>query len=624
MNQAQFRKFQNYNSGLFNFVVDVAAGATKQAGVRWYEIRQNGDGQPWSIFQEGTYTAPDNRHAWNASLAMDSEGNIGMGYTTMSGPNSAVTNRRVSSVYTGQTAGTADTNPGLMNVAEEVIRNGNGNVPGVRYGDYSKIDVDPSNDKEFWFVNEVIINGRKNIAGVFQIATDTANDVGVVAFNNPAQEGTFTNAEVISVSLFNYGTNPASNFQVAYQIDGGSVVTETYMATIAPGTFDTFTFNTTADMSAITTFFLHAETNMVNDENEGNDFTVCYSKNIAANDIGVIDITSPVSGEGLASETVTITIANFGGVDQTGFEVNYSVDGSIPVVETVSTNLPAGETISFSFSTPVNLSTLETYTFTSRTLLVNDAAPENDTFTTSVANLSCESKISIDTPTVISESGTPTFTSIINVTNDFLINDVNVILNIDHTFTADLDITLTAPDGTIVELTTDNGGNGNNYINTVFDDATNTPITDGTAPFTGAFQPEGNLADFNMLQSAGNWTLTVSDDFNQDGGQLLNWTLQLCSDSSLSVDDNLVQEELLIIHQGNDKYKVKLPTSSITDRLSITVYNALGQILSHSPIENRSGQAYEYDLDMSYVSSGMYLVRVGNNTAGNTKRIVVD
>jgi len=480
------------------------------------------------------------------------------------------------------------------------------------------------NDKEFWFVNEVMSNGRKNVAGVFQIATDTANDVGVVAFNSPAAEGTFTNAQVISVSLFNYGTNPATNFEVAYQIDGGTVVAETYMGTIAPGTFDTFTFATTADMSAVTTFFLHAETNMVNDDNDGNDFTTCYSTNIAANDIGVVDITSPVSGEGLASETVTITIQNFGTVDQTGFDVNYIIDGGTPIVETVNTNLPAGETISYSFITPANLSTLGSYMISSSTLLVGDAVPENNTFTTTVANVSCESTTSTDTPIVISEFGTPTITSVINIANDFLISDVNVTLNINHTFDSDLDITLTAPDGTVVELTTDNGGNGNNYTNTVFDDAAGTSVTDGNAPFTGSFQPEGSLADFNLLQSAGNWTLTIFDDFNQDGGQLLNWSLQLCADSSLSVDDNLVQEDLIIVHQGNDQYKVKLPTSTITDRLSITVYNALGQVLSHSPIENTSGQAYEYDLDMSYVSSGMYLVRVGNNIAGNTKRIIVE
>ena len=55
MNQAQFRKFATHNSAVFNFVVNTTSSG-ELAGVRWYELRQNGDGQPWSIYQEGTYT----------------------------------------------------------------------------------------------------------------------------------------------------------------------------------------------------------------------------------------------------------------------------------------------------------------------------------------------------------------------------------------------------------------------------------------------------------------------------------------------------------------------------------------------------------------------------------------
>ena len=74
MNQAQFRKFPTHNSAVFNFVVDVDGTSAELAGVRWYELRQDGDGQPWTIYQEGTYTAPDGRHAFAASMSMDLQG----------------------------------------------------------------------------------------------------------------------------------------------------------------------------------------------------------------------------------------------------------------------------------------------------------------------------------------------------------------------------------------------------------------------------------------------------------------------------------------------------------------------------------------------------------------------
>ena len=167
MNQAQFRKFDTYNSALFNFVVDTDASSGELAGVRWFELRQDVDNGPWSVYQEGTYTAPDGRHAWNASMIMDGAGNIGMGYTSMAGPTTPnPTNFRVSSYYTGRFNGDAN---GVMTASEELISAGNANIPGLRYGDYSKIDIDPSDDSTFWFINEYMNSGRRGVVGAFQL-----------------------------------------------------------------------------------------------------------------------------------------------------------------------------------------------------------------------------------------------------------------------------------------------------------------------------------------------------------------------------------------------------------------------------------------------------------------------
>ena len=89
MNQATFRKFTTHNSAVFNFVVDVDGTSAKQAGIRWYEMRQASDTDPWTIYQEGTYTAPDNRNAWMGSMSIDAFGNIALGYSGMSSPNSS-------------------------------------------------------------------------------------------------------------------------------------------------------------------------------------------------------------------------------------------------------------------------------------------------------------------------------------------------------------------------------------------------------------------------------------------------------------------------------------------------------------------------------------------------------
>ena len=115
-----------------------------------------------------------------------------------------------------------------------------------------------------------------------------------------------------------------------------------------------------------------------------------------------------------------------------------------------------------------------------------------------------------------------------DVAMDNLILDVNVTINIDHGNTEDLDVVLIAPNSTEIDLTSDNGGFGDNYTTTIFDDAAGTSIVDGTAPFTGRFSPEQALSVLNNQSPFGTWTLRVTDDNGNDiAGQLNSWTLDI-------------------------------------------------------------------------------------------------
>src|SRR5690606_14819082 len=156
-------------------------------------------------------------------------------------------------------------------LAEELIAAGNANIPGTRYGDYSKIDLDPSNDKEFWFINEYMNSGRKDVVGVFQIAPNFTNDVGVVSIDSP-ETGTLSNSETVTITIFNYGQNSASNFPVTFQVDGGAVVSETFTGTIASAATAQYTFTATANMGTVgQTYSITAATNLSGDEDTSND-----------------------------------------------------------------------------------------------------------------------------------------------------------------------------------------------------------------------------------------------------------------------------------------------------------------------------------------------------------------
>ncbi|KAA3640618.1 MAG: hypothetical protein DWQ02_01795 [Bacteroidetes bacterium] len=103
----------------------------------------------------------------------------------------------------------------------------------------------------------------------------------------------------------------------------------------------------------------------------------------------------------------------------------------------------------------------------------------------------------------------------------------SICFDIDHTWLDDLDILLIAPNGNILELSTDNGLNNDDYIGTCFtEDATQVIGSAGTgAPFTGNYLPEGDWSDLYGSEINGTWQLVLQDDANGFVGTLLNWSI---------------------------------------------------------------------------------------------------
>lgn len=110
-----------------------------------------------------------------------------------------------------------------------------------------------------------------------------------------------------------------------------------------------------------------------------------------------------------------------------------------------------------------------------------------------------------------------------------IVDDVNVVINLTHTFVGDLEITLISPSGTRVLLTDNRGGTGNDFTNTAFDDSAPDPISGivaGDAPFTGFFTPEQPLSAFIGEMPNGNWQLEIVDNIGVDVGTLDSWSIQ--------------------------------------------------------------------------------------------------
>jgi len=103
--------------------------------------------------------------------------------------------------------------------------------------------------------------------------------------------------------------------------------------------------------------------------------------------------------------------------------------------------------------------------------------------------------------------------------------DLNVSVNITHTWVGDLLILLVAPDGTTIQLANHQGANGQNFTGTTFDDEAPRSISSGVAPFTGSYRPDGSLSVVDGKSPNGTWKLQVIDGYLGDSGALVSWSL---------------------------------------------------------------------------------------------------
>jgi hypothetical protein len=145
MYRLAYRRFADHETLLVNHTVDTGS-SSGNTGIRWYELR--GTRGTFGVYQQGTY-APDANYRWMGSIAMDKAGDIALGYS-VSGSSMSPSLR-----YTGRMPGDP-----LGQMESETDPLASANVPHgsqyryIRWGDYSSMMIDPTDDCTFWFTTE--------------------------------------------------------------------------------------------------------------------------------------------------------------------------------------------------------------------------------------------------------------------------------------------------------------------------------------------------------------------------------------------------------------------------------------------------------------------------------------
>jgi subtilisin-like proprotein convertase family protein len=213
-----------------------------------------------------------------------------------------------------------------------------------------------------------------------------------------------------------------------------------------------------------------------------------------------------------------------------------------------------------------------------------------------------------NTATTINDVATVTSTITVAGANPYLW-DLNMTTFITHTFAADLDITLTSPAGTVVTITTDNGGGNANVFNgTVWDDQATTPVTDQVYANNVVASPlvvEEAMGAFRGENPNGVWTLTITDDQAGDVGELASWSLQVSALATAPPPTKL--------NYGNNANLPILDVNTITSNIVIAgaptsiIQVDLGTFITHT---------FNADLDITLTSPAGTVVTITTDNGG--------
>lgn len=235
----------------------------------------------------------------------------------------------------------------------------------------------------------------------------------------------------------------------------------------------------------------------------------------------VITVQAPlknVGGQTATAVTGTLSVASGNATVIAGtspypnIPVNGTQSNTTPFRIQIASNQPCAGTLVLSLSASYNSG------------VANRTAGSSLTVTTGTTSLGTpQTFTSSDVPKAIPDKSGTTNGAVdvsLPVATSVEIGKVTVKISATHTYDGDLAFSLVAPSTTSVSLINKRGSSGDNFTNTILDDAAATAISGGSAPFTNSYRPEAPLSVLNGQASNGTWKLHVEDTAAQDVGSV--------------------------------------------------------------------------------------------------------
>ncbi len=431
-----------------------------------------------------------------------------------------------------------------------------------------------------------------------------------IAFNGVAET---QNKEACSGGTFNYsfpyttygGFSGVTNF-TASGLPSSAVATFTPSSTSVNGTINLAITNTNLAAPGIYNVIVTGTSGAITK-------IVPFYLNLFNSNFSTLNLTSP---------------SNLAAGQPTSLNLTWSADSNATLYEVQVAN-------DNTFSTIISSATVATTTYTVTGLLeVTDyfwrVLPKNSscagnystTYKFTTGQTSCSDYFSTNIPITIPATANVTVNSTLNISNSNLISDLNLDLDLSHTYVNDLTITLISPAGTQVQLVVNPCAVAAlNDIIVTFDDAGTNLVCGNNPAISGVIIPSQSLAVFNGEAINGVWTLRVLDSFNLDGGAINAWGLNICTTlNPLNIIENSIQDFVIYPNPNNGNFNVKFNSTS-NNEIKIGVNDIRGREIFSKSYYNKT--TFDENLQLQNLQSGVYLVNIQDGENKIVKKIII-
>lgn len=208
------------------------------------------------------------------------------------------------------------------------------------------------------------------------------------------------------------------------------------------------------------------------------------------------------------------------------------------------------------------------------------------------------------------------------VTGGLTIGDLNVALNISHTYIQDFKVKLTGPAsiGSPVIILLDQPCGDNDNVNCTMDDSGLAVACGTTVPaLTGSVIPSQTLTALNGLIADGTWTLTVDDPYNGDGGTINSVKLQICNiQVPLAIEDTTFSNLKIYPNPTTGFVNIDLGNQNLESNSIVKLFDIQGRMISTKEMKTAID-----NVNISNLSDGVYLITIENGSSRTTKKIVL-